>query len=1261
MAFLKTNILTTRESVFGAARRGQILAVPSGRLDKVSVYLEPVVADTTATSDINVIIEVYDLDILGNPTGSPLISDFKLLSEITISGFVNFRTVGYVPNVVAIVLRVENGDENNHVAWRYVSTSSGGEELLLSTDSGSSWSANPTRKFSYRTFSISNNAIDVDEQTAKVAAGTIQVVSDNTDAEFNETDVGETELERVIVEGNTVAINFGDFVITLVVDQSGSMTWNDRDNLRYDFLKDFIADIDASLPAGSTATYSLIKFRGRRVGKLTIGIQGSESNGLHFDGVRIIRKAGSAPVDVSDGVVVFEGLGQQFVDDGSISPLTPNVVYHYSVFSYVVFDETTYYSPAKDDFTLVVNPPASNRPPFAVANLVSTAIKTDNAGTPLENGDDDYGYRKVKVSWLNPAGFNYSNITLVRRDDRFPESPADGTVLLSNVSTATVSYFDDFGGSYYFPNGLTYYYRIFTENATGVKSIPENSPKTSVKIPETPRPWEQLEPPADVPIIGFDVTPPLPPLVTIEESNGEIKLSWVAADVASKRFKVFYDEGKFPIATDDKGRNYDGTLLFDGNGNSFIHRFLTNGQPHFYVIISLDEVENASTPVKPLVLGRPPKPSETATVFFAPDPIMNIGVENINSVSNRIVWKNPEGPAFTGSTFYFGDVVKIVSTVEFLDSGSSESFLTYEFEETNRQIVSVNQDDVIDPDTAIQFGHVSSLNQNSIIATVEVTPFTNILNRIQKARIILLASLSVKNRTTGATIARIKTREIQIEFINPFELAIKNEPEQKADRRVWKLAEGISPVDPCQLFEYDTQQFPGVYVLSGDPFFALIESSFRNEPLGEPLTVKLSLLDKSTGEPTSLVKLPQTNTTEATLTLTDVEDEEIDRSGQPTGEMTTRSLLPLILPPSNIPGDIILKAEGTFRGFVRNVELEIHYEPILNVDLTLTPFALDNVDQKEQIAFVYLAPFSHPQEEKVPVADGVVTTWSIRPLCKDGPSFPLQSRDDVSGLGVKSGTKGGIAKNIFWGPGEDVSDGRDYEIHVSVQANGMTGDGFGVVTLGGTDLSTVNRIFLRNQDPLNFYKEEIFSDGESVSKWEVLAHPDEDIGGEGSGQEFVDNIVAAGGNVPPNGIEDGRLVTMMLRVENNGDEMQNPLSGDEFYAALKSIRIKTNMTGPNGKAGTVKARVENGKAKFEISVNARVPNPSDKLLETDFIDNLFYRTSQFVAPQTGLSIIVSVVTSVEINGRSVGFAGGGGSLVLNSPPCFVELIEPLQQ
>lgn len=1246
MSFQQANILTTRDFAFGQQQLGQIVAVPTGRLDKVSLYLEPFVSDPTVASNATVVVEVREL-FGTTPTNNVLATDSKSLSDIEFGSFYNFRVEAFVPTMVAIILYQIGGDGQNYVNWRYVNAPSGGEELLLSQDGGNTWAANPTKKFAYRAFSVIPGAVDPDEQTALIRPGTLDTLKDDTGAEFSL-----AKLTRTAVVGDTVAINFGDFVVTFVVDQSGSMTWNDNEGLRFQFIKDFVTDLEASIPSGSIATYSLIKFRGRKVSDISIQVEGSSQSGFSFDGVRIVRKTGSPPVDPTDGCVVFEGLAQDVIDDGVCASLSAGTPYYYAAFSFAEFSNGTVvlYSDSRLDFTVPGTPPIG---PFATAALQGGAIPCDNTGTPLAIGATDFGLRKVNLQWANPTGFNYTTTTLVRRDDRIPESPIDGTVLFSNQLAATTSYTDTFGGTFSFANGLTYYYKLFTSNGIDIKCLSENAQSATVKIPSAPRPWEQVA--GGTPPLGFPPPPPvLPPVVTSLLGNGNIELDWTSGSVSTVKYKLYYRPDRYPKASDDKGQNYDGTLLLDGTDTHFIHRFLENGQPHFYVIIALDIVENASVPL--LVTGGSPagplKPSATSTVFLPPASVTGFAATTVNGSSVHLTWTNPTPPSTATSKFFFGDTVKVVGTVTFADSGSPQLYQSFEFVEKSRTVTNIDDTDPVDPAIGLQFAQAPALGAGSIAASVGVTPLLSIQNKMAKATIVFSVSLRVKNRITGVTIAEVNGTDVTLEFTNPFAVSLVNDPQQSVSIRTWGPDPNNQSGELCQNFLYQVTSIPGVYCFSGDPFYLEVEATFRDAPLTAPLDVTLAVLDKLTGLPSQVVQIPQAQgQPSVVLTTSNVQDETLDRSGEPTGDTVTKSVIPVTLPPSNIPGEFVVQATATYQGYVQTTSLEVHYEPVLNIDVNLLGFQPDNVDRTEQSAFVYLAPFDAPDELKNPVPDFTITSWSIRPLCTPAIVRPLQSEDNVPGVGVKAFTRGGLATKIFWGPGGDVQDDQLYEVTVVAQANGMTGKGFGVMSLSPPVDKRVNRIFLHN--PAHFYLDSIFSDGIAVSTWEVLARPEDDAGGSESGSAFHQAVTSIGGLVPD--LPDGKIVTMTVKTQAN----TQGTVGD----VLDNVRIKTNLTGPNGKAKSASATVINGKATFQVSVDAKVPpaDPNRQLNPEEVQQNVVYESLgiTFNPPLSGVSLTLTVVTSIVINGQAVAFYGGGGDIVNSSPPAFVELVEPL--
>ena len=1266
MPFTKASTLSTREDAFGSRWLGQVIAVPSGRLDKVSPYLEPTITDPVAAQSMTVWAEIYALNGSGIPTGMPLVSDSMPLSSITIKGRVNFRLSAYVPTAVAFVLRLPDGDINNFISWRYEAVSTSGASLLLSIDGGANWIADANRTFSYRAYSLILGAVDPEQQTASIQPGTIETATDATGIAFN-TGI----LDRTVVVGDTVQLSFGKYVVTLVVDQSGSMTWNDANGLRFDFLRELVTELDAAITPLSPAEvkFSILKFRGRRIGNMKMIVEGTES-GLKFDGTRILRKAGAIPpYSPTDGNVVYEGAGEWVTDYG----LTPGTTYQYAAYSYANYAAGTVFSDdGRLDYAVAANP----REPLGTAGLVAELILTDSGGTPLAAGTTDLGYRKVSLTWLNPAGYDnptygYSNITLVRRNDRFAESPDDGsldgslTVLLPFTTTPSTVYFPDTFDATYSPiNGLTYYYSLFTKNALGVKCIAANAQATSVLATVPDRPWKMNDgggTPPSRPAPDFTHVPTTP-AYTAEAGSGEIRLQWTDTDLYAVRFKIYYRKDRFPRVIDDIGINYDGTLLYDGTDLKYTHRFLENGQPCFYVIVAFDILENASLPAEVTVAGLPPKPSATSTLTLPTIPVTSFAAETASSTTASLSWTNPAPPA-SSNAFWFGDTVTVSAVVEYLDSGGDNTFTTLAFVEDSRDVKEITGLTPPAATIAIIFAPLVSEGATSIKTAVSMTPILDYLNTMENASVTFHAELAVRNRETNAIVASVTTAPVTITFRNPFALTIGNDPPQLVNTRTWGALE---EKDNCERLGYKEDASPGVYAGSGNPFFALIESTFRDASLGSPLSVYFQLLDPA-GNPSTLIQVPQAGSSSSfTLATSDVSDEVLDDTGQPTGTLITRSLLPLTLPPSNIAGQLIILATATFKGYIRTATLGVRYEPILNIDLNLVPYQPGWKDKTEQSAFVYLAPFDAPDSQKIPVADYTVTEWAIRPLCQSPIIRDLNSEDTaVRGTNAshKSLTRGGLAQKMFWGPGAPASGEELYEVKVTANANGMIGVGYGILSLSSVSNTSINRIFLRHVYGLtgdsrgDFSNDAICSDGLHVSTWEVVAVPEDDgpanwkdLNIFDCGKAFRNAIVEmpVPGLVPD--LADGQTVTLTV-------------TGDPTIMA--GVRIKTNLTTSAGvTGGTASAMIAGQKATFYITCNAKTPPPPDEIPYQEEVDNIAYKLYgiEFVQPlQYGAHLTLSAISPpITVNGSPVVFWGGGGDCRTSSPPSFIGLIEPLR-
>lgn len=1238
MGLIKTTVLSTKETCFGAKRLGQIISLPTGRIDKISIYLEPTITDITTSA--LVIVEIYEMDSFGFPTGMPLASDSIQLANLTVPGYVNFRAQTPTSTAAIAILSVSGGDKDNFVSWRFATASSGGEELLLSTDSGTLWTQDPTRKLSYIAYSAIEDAVNTDNQYATIQGGTLQVILD-VDESFSATGV---VLDRMVVtetdddrydydydyvdpiNGDTVALDFSDFVITLVVDQSGSMTWNDNDGIRFDFLKDLIDDLGASLPVESTVNYSILKFYGRKIGKIDIFVEGSDKKGFDFEGVKIIRKSNGAPSDSSDGLTIYEGIGEHFKD----TDLTPGTKYYYGIYSInsasllsrVVF-ETAFGN-------------STIKPPMGIANFSATA-------NTILSGDDDLGVREILLKWNNPVGFDYNHITLVRNTDRFPISILDGETILESTQTA-LTYTDSS-----LLTDVTYYYKIFTTNTHGIKCQTINARQVSRTTQELNRAWETTE--AQTAPVGLDTTHPSTPEALFVPGNAEIQIELTPAGdtVDSARYKIWFRTDGFPQDVGGNGRDYDGDLIFSSLGTSFVHRRLDNGESYFYVIVAIDAVGNVSDP-----LFVKSKPISTSIASIPAELPLNFEAEVLDETVARLSWKNPIDKTETISLF-FEESARVLSTVDFIDDGSIDTFVSFEFKELARNIIEFPESVAlglppIDPKSAIILSNAPSFGKDSISATVEMTNDITLLNRIDTARIQLQSILSVKNRNTGVVLSNIKSRTVTVELHNPFSLAIKNEPEQSVSRRSWVILEDGG--NGCKEYDYKITSLPGIYVGTPEPFRALIEASFNGEALTETATVTLKFLDPKTRSITKFVTLPGGA---SVFDIIPEVDEILDRNGVPTGDSKIRTLVRLDIPPSNVPGDFIIAATADYRNYSRTAEITVHFEPTLNIDLELRPFSPDGVDVAEQKAFVYFGAFNGPQELKLPVEDYTITSWSIRPLCLKPKNRPLYG-GDVTGLGVKSYTKGGLAQNVFWGPATNTDPIEEFEVHVKVQVGGMKADGYGMLVIGRDSIPNINRILLRN--PTNFSTDIIYADGDHESTWEVVAKPEEEMSDNTTqGGYFVNAVVSYGGLVPS--LPDGRIVSLRTRSVVVPDSTGNPSKNSVIgLKVINNVLIKTNLTGPNGATGIVNAKVEDGKAIFKIRVNAKIPPPDDNVTESEFIENRIYHI-QFEKPKTGVVFALEATTIVEKDGKAIVFKGGGSNLTLDAPPAFLGLVEPL--
>ncbi|NJL70320.1 MAG: hypothetical protein HC888_01320 [Candidatus Competibacteraceae bacterium] len=178
--------------------------------------------------------------------------------------------------------------------------------------------------------------------------------------------------------GEDVELDLQDRILSLVLDHSGSQTWNDNKGMRYAVAKRLINRVSSTYP-GDIA-YNLVTFGGRPVNVTLFAVLETDeinSNDVQsvsasffqeevarFAGIRIVRKEGSYPTSAIDGEVVSEGFFSKSFDD----QLDEGTTYYYKVFTY---DKDFNFSPGVPIYIT----PRNRDIPRGVARVDSEVLK----------------------------------------------------------------------------------------------------------------------------------------------------------------------------------------------------------------------------------------------------------------------------------------------------------------------------------------------------------------------------------------------------------------------------------------------------------------------------------------------------------------------------------------------------------------------------------------------------------------------------------------------------------------------------------------------------------------------------------------------------------------------------------------------------------------------------------------------------------------------------------------------------------------------
>ncbi|NQV13329.1 MAG: S8 family serine peptidase [Parcubacteria group bacterium] len=254
-----------------------------------------------------------------------------------------------------------------------------------------------------------------------------------------------------------------------------------------------------------------------------------------FAGVKVVRKEGSTPQNVTDGSTVYNGRASSYLNTG----LTNGTTYYYAIFSY---DEVPNYSAGR------------------------RSAATPRVGTPavISNFRSVAGNGQAVLTWSNPDDSNFAGVKIVRKEGGNPQGPTDGTEVYrgdgelhidTGLATETVYYY----GAFSYNNAGGYSNGIYA--VAGPISNDTSSPGT---------------------VSGLKVTP----------LDSKILLVWNnPSDADFAGVKVVRKEGDYPANAQD------GTTVYQGAGTSYLDSNLANGATYYYTLFSFDGSLNYSSVV----------------------------------------------------------------------------------------------------------------------------------------------------------------------------------------------------------------------------------------------------------------------------------------------------------------------------------------------------------------------------------------------------------------------------------------------------------------------------------------------------------------------------------------------------------------------------------------------------------------------------------------------------------------------------------------
>lgn len=274
----------------------------------------------------------------------PVLSFHTTADTISKTGWYNFA-IDYLYDgdaasqvELAVVVSTSGGSPTHYIVWDTAQTIAS----PIAENTGSGWVADDTVSMAIRVYS--DRDFSADEYCELVTPeATLEALNIG---DFNDLELRYHHENTVFVPdeygGDDVELDLGEKALSFIVDQSGSMSWNDHAGSRFQISEQLLDTLQSRYPAD--LRFNLFETRGEQTFSMFVPLKRKpdkstiaeivktyfENDSDYFAGIRVVRKKDGYSESFIDGEIVNDGYAVAALD----VDLEEDTDYYYTVYTY---------------------------------------------------------------------------------------------------------------------------------------------------------------------------------------------------------------------------------------------------------------------------------------------------------------------------------------------------------------------------------------------------------------------------------------------------------------------------------------------------------------------------------------------------------------------------------------------------------------------------------------------------------------------------------------------------------------------------------------------------------------------------------------------------------------------------------------------------------------------------------------------------------------------------------------------------------------